>query len=521
MMVPFKQVIAPLLILLIAAPRNGFSQPGILWENSFGGTYTDQGVAVLETQDGGFLALCMPYSLDGDVSGSNGKSEFWLLKLDNAGQLVWKKTYGGSNEETPRKIIPAAAGGGYFLLGWSDSADGDITFNHGKNDVWLVKIDDNGDLVWQKTFGGTDNDYGYAITASSDGNYIIAGSSYSSDGDVPNSNDGNQDVWIFKIDPDGQILWSRLYGGSAPDFAKSILPLSDGSFFVAGSSSSNDGDALNNHGLGDVFVLKINNNGDILLSKLLGGEGLDYNEDMVSSGDGGAVLINTSNSTFPTNHGDYDVWGIKLNEAGAVQWQKCFGGSGVDSGTGIFRMSNGNFILTGIPWSYDDDVSGNFPGQNAWLFCIDPNGSMLWHKTYGGSNSDVFRSGRELTDGEFIVVGHTSSSDGDAMSGTGPSNSGDVWVLRMSLNPSDSKDVQTETVMLQIVPNPATDVVSIVDDAQWDHAVLTLTGIDGLRVLQQNLTADRRADVSTLPAGMYIAALDYGKGIRFAKMIKE
>ena len=103
MMVPFKQVIASLLILLIAAPRNGFSQPGILWENSFGGTYTDQGVAVLETQDGGFLALCMPYSLDGDVSGSNGKSEFWLLKLDNAGQLVWKKTYGGSNEETPRK----------------------------------------------------------------------------------------------------------------------------------------------------------------------------------------------------------------------------------------------------------------------------------------------------------------------------------------------------------------------------------------------------------------------------------
>ncbi|HEX4851432.1 MAG TPA: hypothetical protein VFV08_11530, partial [Puia sp.] len=184
---------------------------------------------------------------DGDVGSNKGGEDVWLGKIDDNGNLLWHQVYGGSGSDYPY-YISKTNDGGYLITGYTNSSDSDITQNHGKLDFWVIKTDINGAKVWQKTYGGSNDDIGILGVPSADGTgYIIAGGAGSNDGDL-NMNRGSLDGWVFKIDLSGNIVWQKTLGGTGDDTILGIIENSDGSIETAGSSSSPDGDIIGYHG---------------------------------------------------------------------------------------------------------------------------------------------------------------------------------------------------------------------------------------------------------------------------------
>jgi len=221
----------------------------IVWNRSIGGILSDLALYVQPTADNGFVVVGQSQSNDGDIIGHHGSTNFWdlvVMKVSSKGKIEWQKSYGGSADDIAHYVIQTPDGG-YMVAGCTMSNDGDVTSNHGGNDYWILKLRPNGAIQWQKTYGGTGNDVAKWIEPTSDGNYVIAGESASNNGDVT-GNHGMEDFWIIKINPQGHLLWQQSFGGSVEDFGKSVRQLKNGSLIVSGTSSSNDGDVSGHHG---------------------------------------------------------------------------------------------------------------------------------------------------------------------------------------------------------------------------------------------------------------------------------
>jgi hypothetical protein len=227
----------------------------ILWQNRSGGRGPDGAESVRQTSDGGYIIAGYTNSGDDDVTGNRRKYDFLVVKLSEGGSLQWNKSFGGKGGDFADSI-QQTSDGGYIIAGRSDSNDGDVTGNHGRNDFWVVKISEGGSLQWQKTFGGSGNDEAESIWQTSDGGYIVAGSSESNDGDVTGTH-GDGDYWAVKLTDGGSIQWQKTFGGGDVDVAKSVRQTSDGGYVIAGYSKSNDGDVTGNHGSSDFWVVKL------------------------------------------------------------------------------------------------------------------------------------------------------------------------------------------------------------------------------------------------------------------------
>lgn len=184
--------------------------PNIEWQKTFGGTGNEEAFEIKKTNDNGFIAVGTTTSNDGNVSGNHGMTDAWVTKFDNSGNLQWQKTLGGSNIDGMRSV-QQTTDGGYIAAGYTNSADGDITANQGLNDLWVVKLDNSGNIQWQKTFGGTKDDTGNNIQQTNDGGYIVIGNAESTDGDIT-ENQGQSDLWFIKLDATGNMQWQKTYG---------------------------------------------------------------------------------------------------------------------------------------------------------------------------------------------------------------------------------------------------------------------------------------------------------------------
>ncbi|HRH60473.1 MAG TPA: hypothetical protein PL045_07875, partial [Chitinophagaceae bacterium] len=194
---------------LIAYTQSVKVNPAIEWQKSLGGTSYDFANSIQQTKDGGYITAGGSWSNDNDVSGHHGTSysDYWIVKLDSAGNIQWQKSLGGSDFEYAY-WIQQTKDGGYIIAGESSSKDGDVTNNHGSRDYWIVKLDSAGNIQWQKSLGGTLYDQAFCILQSNDGGYVIAGTSLSNDGDV-NNNHGGWDCWVVKLDSAGNMLWQK------------------------------------------------------------------------------------------------------------------------------------------------------------------------------------------------------------------------------------------------------------------------------------------------------------------------
>ncbi|MFW6232620.1 MAG: choice-of-anchor D domain-containing protein, partial [Bacteroidota bacterium] len=278
------------------------------WEKHFGGTAYDHAFSVIQDNNNNYV-------IAGRYHGAYG-----IIKLNSSGNIIWEKLYGGTGFETANSIIQTNDGG-YIVAGFSNSSDGDVSVNKGENDIWVVKISDAGVLQWERSYGGSQIDVAECIKQTSDGGYVIGGWTRSNDYDVSNQK-GVQDCWLIRIDNSGNIIWEKTYGGSSSDGIKSIDLLPNGGVLVAGGTKSNDGDISNFKGVVDYWIFEVDNNGDLIWEKTLGGSGDDraYYANKLNDGNFIAAGYSTSHDGDVSNpKGGADYWVIKLEPSFTIE----------------------------------------------------------------------------------------------------------------------------------------------------------------------------------------------------------
>ncbi len=399
------------------------------WSKTYGGTKDDKATSVQQTSDGGYIVAGYTKSNDGDVKKNNGDSDYWIVKLDSSGKIVWSKTYGGTEDDRATSI-QQTKDGGYIVAGYTFSNDKDVKKNKGVYDYWILKLNSKGKIDWSKTYGGTKDDSATSIQQTKDGGYIVAGYTMSNDGDVKN-NKGYADYWILKLNPEGKIIWSKTYGGTRNDYATSMQQTEDGGYIITGIADSSDGDVKDNNGGSDYWVLKLDPKGNIQWSKTYGGSKKDRAFSISQTKDGGYIVAGYTKSgdkDIKNNKGKYDVWLIKLNLKGKVIWSKTYGGSSYDSARFISQTKDGGYIVTGYAESSDGDLLKNNGDEDYWILKLNSKGKIEWSKTYGGTESDYATSIQQTKDGGYVIAGYTDSSDKDVSKNRGNT---DLWVIKL------------------------------------------------------------------------------------------
>ena len=507
------------LITLFLGYINGYSQ-FLQWQKCYGGSKTDKALTIQQTEDGGYILGGRSMSDDGDVPDNHGDADYWLVKTGPSGIVQWQKNYGGSGEDVLYSI-KQLADGSYILAGFSKSINGDVTGLHGESDVWVIKTNTLGDIQWQKCYGGTWYDESYCINQTSDQGYIIAGLSNSKNGDLTN-NHGGKDFWILKISPQGEIQWQKSMGGSEDEWAESVQQTSDGGYIVAGHTFSDDGDVSGKHGGFDVWVVKTDTQGNIQWQKCYGGSGADRAFSVRQTNDDGYIIAGhtySDDADVSGNHGENDYWVIKTDPSGQIQWQKCFGGSNEDFGTTAFQTTDGGYIIGGYSESDDGDVTHNHGGSDYWIVKTDSAGQMKWKKNFGGSFSEQLQDGLQQTvDGSYIIAGTTLSNDFDVSGNHGKNF--DYWMVKLCSN--DSLGIEEKHVKLvSIYPNPTNDNLTLTVDAMLVGSDYTISNQQGETILRGKITAEiSTINISELSAGAYIFKIgNQKKGV--LKIIKK
>jgi hypothetical protein len=339
----------------------------IQWEKELGGSGIDYGLSFEKTTDSGFIIGATSWSTDGQVTGNHGGSDFWIVKLDQTGNIQWQNSYGGSGNERCR-YAAQTPDGGYFAFGNTESSDGQVTGFHGLSDYWLIRLDSAGNLLWQKTLGGPGSEFGYFAQQTKDGGFVLAGTTESDTGDIT-VNHGGYDFWIVKLDSSGNIQWQKSLGGSAEDEASCIRQTQDKGFIVTGGVFSDDGQVSGNHGSLDCWVVKLDSNGNINWQHCFGGTRDDYFSSVSLTSDSGFILAGYSYSNdgqVSGNHGDRDYWVVKLDSSGGLQWQESLGGSQDEWASCIQQTSDDGYILTGYSSSSDGQVTLNRGWTDIW-----------------------------------------------------------------------------------------------------------------------------------------------------------
>ncbi len=455
------QLIKKIVLLFLLLPVQLFAQtPVMTWNKSYGGTALDDASGIVKTSSGGFAICGKGSSNDGDITGYHGSGDFWIVNCDPAGNIIWQHTYGGTSWEYAR-CIASAPDNGFFVGGTSYSSDGDVTYNHGDMDGWVIKTDMSGNLEWQISLGGPGLEQFYAISATVDGGCIVVGFTDSIGGDVSHFY-GSSDIWVVKLDLSGHIQWEKAYGGSAGEIGSAILQTNDNGYMIGGFSISTDGDLTSVHGGTDVWIIKTDSGGNIIWQKTYGGTGFEGAEDILPTKDGGFVVVGQSNSVngdLTANYGGYfgDCWLFKIDAAGQLQWQKNYGGSGNDIGRSVSTSLHRGYIISGSTESNDGQVDGNHGLKDYWVIETDDTGNLLWQKTLGGSANDESYGVIAMADSSYIVAGFTGSSDGDITSNHGFD---DYWVVNLkapSLNIIDEKAHNN----ISIYPNVTNGLIHI------------------------------------------------------------
>jgi|GEM_PF-365026 len=476
-------------------------QPAIEWQKSLGGSGADYAFSIQQTVDGGFIVAGYSISNNGDVTGNQGDNDYWIVKLDNVSNIEWQKSLGGSGDDRANSI-QQTVDGGFIVAGSSNSNNGDVTGNQGNNDYWIVKLDNVGNIEWQKSLGGSSVDQATSIQQTVDGGFIVAGRSNSNNGDVT-GNQGGTDYWIVKLDNVGNIEWQKSLGGSGTDYALSIQQTVDGGFIVAGYSISNNGDVTGNQGDNDYWIVKFDNIGNIEWQKSLGGSGDDRAYSILQTEDGGFIVAgysSSNNGDVTGNKGGWDYWIVKLDNVGNIEWQKSLGGNGSDAANSIQQTVDGGFIVAGYSGSNNGDVTGNKGGWDYWIVKLDNVGNIEWQKSLGGSGFDQARSIQQTVDGGFIVTGYSSSNNGDV---TGNQGSYDYWIVKLnqpdpinsnftSVNPSCSASNGTITISTSGSVQPYTfiwstgDTTTAATGLQAGIYTVTVTDVNGCSIIESD-----------------------------------
>ncbi|MBL7815337.1 MAG: T9SS type A sorting domain-containing protein [Saprospiraceae bacterium] len=512
-----------LIVHLVSLPAQN---PFVVWTKTLGSSQYDYASAITVTNDNKYLVVGNSFSIsgnglpDGDFPLSRGNQDVWLVKLDENGSVLWKKNYGGSGGEFIFCINPTSDNG-FIMIGATTSADGDATENKGKGDVWVVKIDSVGTVQWQKTIGGSENELGQSILQLSNGDYILGLYSLSNDKDLP-INKGKYDVWVIKLNSQGNIIWKKNIGGSDDDEIAQITAIDNKTVAIAGSSSSTDGDMVGV--LGD-YSLKMDTAGNILWKRSFG----YYNDTISSLRYSYAVTMNQKDLVFAgmrivpnfspnaTLPYSWDFLITKSDTAGRRKWSKLYGGSDTESPRGIHSLPNGDIVVTGYTLSSDSIIRDNHGDLDFWILRLDSLGNLKDAHCFGGTKKDRAKGSIIDKKGNVIIIGDTDSSDG-----TFPQNKGlfDWAILKLNYGITNTQETTIETINIVESPNPVLDrlTIQIKSNSQPHLRLYNITGT--LVYQQQNLNPTTTIDMSSFPSGFYLLSYQIGHQYACRKIFK-
>jgi hypothetical protein len=516
--------------------------PVKLWDKTFGGSNMDYIKSLKQTTDGGYILGGFTESgISGDkTQASRGGVDYWIMKLDANGNKIWDKTFGG-NDHDFLTSLQQTADGGYIVGGASFSGiSGDKTqTSKGSYDYWVVKLDASGNKTWDKTYGGSSYDYLNSLQQTSDGGYILGGHSESDMGGDKsqgnNSAPGYSDYWILKLDASGNKIWDKSYGGGFDDLLNSLQQTSDGGFILGGSSDSGiSGDKTQTcKGVDDYWVVKVDSSGNKIWDKTFGGNSYDDLNSLQQTTDGGYILGGFSSSGIggdktqaSQGQGSADFWVLKLDANGNKTWDKTIGGSNADALHSLQQTSDGGYILGGESSSgISGDKSQALVGlTDYWVVKIDASGNKTWDKTLGGSGDDLLYSLHQTSNGDYIMGGMSNSGiSGDKSQAS--KGSYDFWAIKLAGNITGLKETETGFAA-SVYPNPSKGNIQIQLSSMSGPSIsATVSDLLGRVVLQQELLAtDQNITLDlTLPSakGIYLLQLNAGEQTFSRKIVVE
>ena len=311
------------------------------WNRTYGGTGSDIAVCLIETSDGGYALVGYTESFGA------GSDDFWFVKTDDAGNMQWNRTYGGTKGDYAFSLVETSDGG-YTIAGYTRS------YGAGRDDFWLIHVDSSGTAEWNRTYGGWDDDGAIFLVHTSDGGYALAGMTesfgYGSDRD---------DFWLVKTDSSGNMEWNQTYGGTIREYGFCLVQTSDGGYVMAGCTCSFGA------GSHDSWLVKTDAFGNMEWNQTYGGTDVDGATSLIQTEDGGYAL---AGSTKSFGAGDFDWWLIKTDGAGNMQWNQTYGGRGTDIAASLVETSDGGYTIAGYTYSIGAENS------DLWLIKTDEQG---------------------------------------------------------------------------------------------------------------------------------------------------
>ncbi len=326
------------------------AQGDTLWTRTYGGSGSDYAFSIHETSDGGYVLAGFTTSFGA------GSADSYVVKTDAAGNPQWTCTYGGTNSDVTHSIVQTVDGG-YVLAGYTQS------LGAGSADFYVVKTNAVGDMLWTRTYGGSGFDYAYSIQQTIDGGYVVTGIIHS-------VSMGHDDFYVVKTDAQGDMLWTRTYGGSGNDQAHSVQQTTDGGYVVAGTTESFGAGSI------DFYVVKTDAQGDTLWTRTYGGSGFDYAYSIQQTADGGYVVAGFTDSF---GAGAEDFYVVKTDGQGDTLWTRTYGGSSYDVANSIQQTAYGGYVIAGFTGSFGAGGYDFYVVKTGGVRVLSPNGGETSH----------------------------------------------------------------------------------------------------------------------------------------------
>jgi outer membrane protein OmpA-like peptidoglycan-associated protein len=455
MTTPLVSAIAIALSFLLI-PVAGLAQPTV-WQTLFGGESTEHARAIQNATDGSYVVAGFTRSpvFNGkprtDTPGAPPRvdSDGMLTKIGSRGRVLWSRFYGGNGTEE-FNAIALTPEGGYVMVGTTNSSG----MTHGEQDFYIVRTDKLGEPLWQKHYGGNGKDVANVVVPLPDGGFIVAGESNSQMSGEVTANRGGMDVWVIRLDAQGNLLWERNFGGGTNDFITAGVLAHDGrSVVLVGSTDSQTDDCIDNHGRKDIFVLCVSIEKQLQWRTCFGGTMNDEGYGVVQAPGGNYLVCGTtfsSDGQVDSTFGGGDVWVFCINSQGRLQWSQTYGGSRNEGANGICRTFDGHYIVAGTVSSEDGQLTKYYGLYDGWVIKINSTGELIWQRNVGGSQKDEFFGVVEGAGGDYVACGYAYSRDHD-LTGVLRSNQSDCYVIALK-DPEPRNAVSlTPTVLMGYV----------------------------------------------------------------------
>jgi hypothetical protein len=531
----------------------------IIWEKSYGGKHADYLFDAQPTADYGFILAGSSLSdkTGNKTDDNHGDLDFWIWKMNEKGEPDWQKSFGGAGFDLLQSI-KSTRDGGFILAGTSNSENG---FQKNENckgitDFWIIKLNAAGAEQWQKTIGGNGQDELLCAFQTKDGGYILGGSSSSNPPSILNSTPeektqpttkedlynkseksrGNMDYWVVKLNKEGDIEWQKTYGGQYADLLRSMEQTSDQGYILAGYSTSPvSGDKTDaDKGMGDYWIIKINDLGEIQWQNTYGADGDDQPYVIHQTSDEGYIVGGNSNSRNALTplggivSNGTDFWVLKLDNKGGILWSKTYDFGKTDILTSLVVNTDKSYLIGGhakteSKRSLVTDLAGKAgvnkekDGINDYIALkVDDKGEEFWNKTVGSGGEDILRTLIETRDGGYLMAGTsdaTSSKDKNSNIG-----SNDFWVVKLK----DKTKVEKIKSGIEAIPNPVRDYTNVIIGHDFTKGTATLVDISG-RTLQSFSISNRTVplDLSKYAEGIYIVNIKTDVKTESVKVVKS